>query len=575
MKQPGICLLILLLLSGIVLNGQISDDKTDSLLIALQTAKTPNQKIGILIALSEKFSGVDNLKSYKFAYEAHLLAKNENAPEPLWKSCDVLSKAYFNLDSISQSNRLALEALNIGREMNDREKIALSLQKLGGKMLSLGSYSLAGEYLFEGLDYYEIMQDTANISTIYILLGIIHYKLDNPQKALDYYRKGLDFALATKNQVNISAALNNIAAVYEKLNEYDQALYYFGQALEINQQQNNTSWIANNYLNIGIVNYHREKYNESLSLFHKAISLFNAIQDEDGLAIAWSYLGKTHYRINNADSAYYYAKKSLHLSQENNISEVIVEASEFLSEYFDDNGSRDSATFYTILEYQTRDSLNEKEYLLQISKLEQQYDFQKQQQTLALQQQRKDFIKILFIGGLAAGLLIIVLLYSRLRIRAKHNKLQKYQLQRELEFKNQELTANVVALMKRNETISQLLIRLKTVEDSATKQVEKTAIRKISAELRNTTDGDILTEFELRFKEVHKDFYDKLIKTYPDLWPSELKLCAFLRLNMTTKEISELTGQTAPAIEKARYRLRQKLQIAGSDINLVAFLSAI
>jgi DNA-binding CsgD family transcriptional regulator/uncharacterized membrane protein YciS (DUF1049 family) len=205
--------------------------------------------------------------------------------------------------------------------------------------------------------------------------------------------------------------------------------------------------------------------------------------------------------------------------------------------------------------------------------MEQQYNFQKLQQAIALEQHRKDFVKIMFIVGLTASLIIILLLYSRLRIRARHNRLQKQHIERELEFKNQEMTVNVVALMKRNEILTSLQTRLKNIETNASKDDVKKAIRQISTEIGNMTDKDILSEFELRFKQVHKDFYDNLIKNYPDLWPSELKLCALLKLNMTTKEISELTGQTIATIEKARYRLRKKLNINSSDVNLVTFLS--
>ena len=62
---------------------------------------------------------------------------------------------------------------------------------------------------------------------------------------------------------------------------------------------------------------------------------------------------------------------------------------------------------------------------------------------------------------------------------------------------------------------------------------------------------------------------------FPDLSPSEQRLCAFLRLNMSTKEISELTGQRISSLETARYRLRKKLGITNSHINLITFLNNI
>jgi hypothetical protein len=103
----------------------------------------------------------------------------------------------------------------------------------------------------------------------------------------------------------------------------------------------------------------------------------------------------------------------------------------------------------------------------------------------------------------------------------------------------------------------------------------KKAITLISQELRISTDDKMLNEFSRRFQEVHAGFYEKLLKDYRDLTQNELKLCAFLRLNMSTKDIAELTGQQLSAIEKARFRLRKKLALSGSDSNLVTFLSQI
>ena len=79
-------------------------------------------------------------------------------------------------------------------------------------------------------------------------------------------------------------------------------------------------------------------------------------------------------------------------------------------------------------------------------------------------------------------------------------------------------------------------------------------------------------EFEFRFNDVHNEFYDNLIKDFPDLTPNELKLCAFLKLNMTSKDIATITYQTNHSITVARHRLRIKLGLERDD-NLISFLS--
>ena len=91
--------------------------------------------------------------------------------------------------------------------------------------------------------------------------------------------------------------------------------------------------------------------------------------------------------------------------------------------------------------------------------------------------------------------------------------------------------------------------------------------------LQKTPQDEIWEEFEVRFKQVYSTFYEKLRIDFPDLTPSELKLCALLRLNLSTKEICELSGQRPSSLDVARYRLRKKLGLSNSPVNLVTFLS--
>jgi DNA-binding CsgD family transcriptional regulator len=148
-------------------------------------------------------------------------------------------------------------------------------------------------------------------------------------------------------------------------------------------------------------------------------------------------------------------------------------------------------------------------------------------------------------------------------------------MEKELEFKNKELTINLLSLMKKNEMLSDISNRLTTIERAAKKEETKDAISKISREIRSNADDKMLNEFTIRFQEVHKGFYEALLAKFPDLTNNELKLCAFLRLNMSSKDISDLTGQRIQTIEQARYRLRKKLGISNSETNLASFLAVI
>jgi DNA-binding CsgD family transcriptional regulator len=126
-------------------------------------------------------------------------------------------------------------------------------------------------------------------------------------------------------------------------------------------------------------------------------------------------------------------------------------------------------------------------------------------------------------------------------------------------------------LTRMNEMVLIIAEKLKKL-DLIDRSENAKVVQSIVGELERTTNPDNWKEFEVRFQQVHTDFYRKLGEQYPDLTPNELKLCAFLRLNMSTKDISSITYQSQNSIMVARSRLRQKLGIA-KDENLVTFLA--
>ena len=77
--------------------------------------------------------------------------------------------------------------------------------------------------------------------------------------------------------------------------------------------------------------------------------------------------------------------------------------------------------------------------------------------------------------------------------------------------------------------------------------------------------------FQENFDLIHKQFFRHLREKYPILTATDLKFCAYLRLNLTTKEIAEITGLSVRGVEGARYRLRKKFGLKEND-DLVSFL---
>ena len=153
--------------------------------------------------------------------------------------------------------------------------------------------------------------------------------------------------------------------------------------------------------------------------------------------------------------------------------------------------------------------------------------------------------------------------------------LSKEKIEAGLKFKSKELSINLMSLLKKNELISDVSQKLTMLETASHRVDLKESIIRLNHEIRQNSDDKLFQEFSVRFNETNSEFYDRLLNNYPNLTQSELKLCAYLRLNMSSKEISDLTGQRTETLEKARYRLRKKLGMTKLESNLVAFLSKI
>jgi DNA-binding CsgD family transcriptional regulator len=93
--------------------------------------------------------------------------------------------------------------------------------------------------------------------------------------------------------------------------------------------------------------------------------------------------------------------------------------------------------------------------------------------------------------------------------------------------------------------------------------------RNINKEIDNKQQNQI---FETYFDEVHREFFKVLKEKFPGLSPREMRLCAYIRMNLTSKEIAALLNITDRGVEIGRYRLRRKLDLP-RDVNLSIFLT--
>ena len=149
------------------------------------------------------------------------------------------------------------------------------------------------------------------------------------------------------------------------------------------------------------------------------------------------------------------------------------------------------------------------------------------------------------------------------------NKLENEKLKSEINLKNDQLTTITMHLVKNNDFIQDIQNKITSSLDKIDSKKElKSIIKTIDRELSNNDSWD---QFAYHFDQVHGNYLKKLSDNNIKLSPREIKLAAFLRMNMSSKEISKMLNITSRGVELARYRLRKKLNLKRAQ-NLVEYL---
>lgn len=566
--------LILFLLPALGLLSQNSSS-IDSLEKVLAHPSDPDQEFYALLNLSSQLINSDVSKALSYGEKAYDLAKNQGKDRLKLTASLLLARIYFFRSDLNKAMEYAIGAKTLAIDLNLKEELAYSLDAIGAIYYDIGYQAKSSENFFTSLKIYEELNDKNGIGATYCRIGTLYLDQKDYDKALDYYSRSIQIAQEIKSDEGIASNLNNVAKVNSQMKQYDKALKSYEEALQINIRMDDLYLAASNYLNIAEVYLHLKQYEVAVSNVQQAMTIFNKLGNKLRLAKSQVMLSEIYFETGQPDKCESIALNTLNIGKEHGFKEIIVSSSGMLNRlYLSQNDSLDAFRYY-ILEKQYKDSLFLEEKQKTLAKLELQYQFEKNEQDLRLAKQRKNVVILIISGGLFFSIIIILLILKQLKLKAKKMQLEKAGFEREMDFKNKEMVLNVMSLMKKNEMLAGLSEKLITIEKEATSEEGKNTIQKVAHELKRSQEEEIWKEFSHRFKEVHGEFYNNLLEKFPSLSPNELKLCAFLRLNMSSKDIAELTGQRISTLETARYRLRQKLGIVNSDVNLITFLSSI
>jgi tetratricopeptide (TPR) repeat protein len=521
-------------------------------------------------------------------------------------SCLELAQKFYETDNHSYDSTLFYlnQALELSQSFRD-PYYTYKLYDFYSKMTyKTGNHYTALEYYFkllQMLDEKNVSGESIELKNEYAMLykniGICMGAVDI-NKSLDFFKKSLhkieeicqiDSTFDNMDEMRLST-YSNIGATWISIADFDSASYYCEKALNYPVPIDNPAFYASLYNNLGIINWELGNPDVSFDFYRKSLAIREQSGDKAGIADVHYNLGLCYLLQKKTSKALSEIKIAFDMSNRINNIRGKLYSVEVLAQIYEEQKNFPQAVQMLQLFISLKDSIVEINRANEISRIELQYSLEKQlreselqQQIIIAQKERKTLITISIAIFLLFSLLVLLLLYRNQRIKNKKNfleqkslalqnenlELKNQQLNRSLDYKNKELNTQMKFLLDKNRFVSSIIDNVSEMKGQDSRQIKSTV-----KDLKLNIEDSIGSEYRVLFQHLHQDFYSKLYEKHPDLTPNEKKLSAFIRLNMSSKEISSITCQSVKSIEIARSRLRKKLKLKRNE-NLNIYLQSL
>jgi DNA-binding CsgD family transcriptional regulator len=540
-RQPIIITLLLILTTSCF--GQ----NVDSLILAATNLKgsqkaTAFEKIGLeyyqqdfTIKAKEYFN-----KSLDISREVKDTLGQMNALKNL------LRVAYHKEDSVELSREYAGHLEELSVDSGNKMMQAYVLHHKG--RANKEDFELSINRMKRALKLYEDAGVKESTNIVYRELG--EALLDtSPTEAFMYFQKNLELAEELNYLEEIYLARSNISSALISMKQYEDARKFCERNIEIAKEANNQDFLAYNYMLTG-VSYKNEK---------------------------------------NYPKAIEYAMQGLEICEANDLMDKKQYTYQLLKEIYNERGNYTEAFQFFAKEKQIEAALEREKTANKLAAVNAQFELEKREQELVAFKEIKYYENLVKNGLLIFLGIVALFLYQlsvrrRLKVQLQKEELEKLKveqmleteererLKERLEYKERELASNTMFMLQKNKMLTDLKEKIGTIKVSNDEQLRK-QVNNIDRNIEmNMNFDDDWQKFKLHFAEVHPNFFEKLYQESNALNNNDTRFCAYIRMGLTTKEIAQLMGISAGSVQKARYRLKKKLEL-DKEVNLIEYIS--
>jgi len=514
----------------------------------------------LLILVGSKVSYAEHINAdsmkyyYKLSYRYYTHDSNEYSMKAIQKTIyysdtivdkAVLGKMYglqgyifLSQGVISRSLTSFAKSKNIGIEVDNDELILAGYHGMGRTYIAINDFDNAQKNLEMGLVYAKKTKMIGAEAVMYNALGMLEDSKEDYTASIYNFTQFLNIAISREDTVSMIYAYVNLGEVYLIIDSFDSAYYYINLADKLNNYKKNVQAAASIYGNYGNLAFKRQNYQKSID----------------------------------------YLNSSMKICFDNNFSEFITENYYTLIEnYKAINNFGKAIDVYNQMDHY-KDSIHEINDKRKYAAIHSQIVLKEKEAQAKFWEQRYRNRNIILLLSIALTLVVVILLAILFRIYKSDKtrfKIDRKSFSDTIDEKNRELVTSIISKKQNdsfmeliNESLNEISDR-KSIDD--VKQSLQDLKRKITlkGQITNNWEG-----FKIQFQKVHPEFFNLLLKVQSNLTQNELRMCAYIKMNMSTKEIANILNISDRSIQTSRYRLKKKLNL-NPEIDLTTYIQAI
>ncbi|MFY8012705.1 MAG: hypothetical protein ACOVRG_12035 [Saprospiraceae bacterium] len=518
-------------------------DRTDNYDLTILTLHKFRQLVGdkdemeiayIYLQLASTFCFMGNIDSLNYwQSQAEKFRSSTSSLYGNYLLVDGLKNSY--LGKYSMAIKSLWQAISFFEKIGNKKGLAVAYNNLAANYGRLGDLENQKLNLLKAIDINKSLGYTYQMVMNYNNLGSNYKQSNQIEKALKYYDLAYQELKKLDNPFLLAQNLTNRANIFEKQGNLKAAEKFFAECEKVCEENNIQYGVMLTNLNMGNLFRLQKKYTDASLRLNKSLALTKSLNSVREEALVYERLSWLSRDIADFKAAYDFQTK-FHLLNDSLINESVKKEAFALKEKYE--------------------SEKKEKEILKLSKKQLNYQY---------------FISILF--GFVLLLLIVIQWWRNkhklVLLEKQKQELNKKLLKDVIENKEKELTSQVTLLAQMQQQVDELIQKTsKILNDNSTEQVK---LKKIETLLKADPIHTLKNDFDVRLTSNNEDFFSLLLHKYPDLSPAELKLCAYLRLNPSTKDLALITNRSMRTIESTRTNIRKKMNLTSQE-NLVTHL---